>query len=71
MNTSPDQTPLPLPRRTRAGKPPSIPDYIVAEIRRRALTETWHGAQKVIALDLGLSFAFVNQVIRGWRRKLK
>ena len=71
MNTSTDQTPLPLPRRPRAGKPASIPDYIVAEIRRRAATETWHGAQKVIALDLDVSFAFVNQVIRGWRRKLK
>ena len=70
MTTQPDQTPT-LHRRPRnTGKRSTVPEHIVAEIRRRALTETWHGAQKVIALDLDMSFAFVNQVIRGVRRKL-
>ena len=52
------------------GKPKTVPDSIVAEIRRRAATETAWGCQKVIAIDLGLSRSFVNQVIRGYRRKI-
>jgi hypothetical protein len=53
----------------RTGRPAQIPEHALAEIRRRAKVETWWGAQKVIALDLGLSCSYVNQVIRGHRRK--
>ena len=52
------------------GKPKIVPDSIIAEIRRRAAVETAWGAQKCIAIDLGLSRSFVNQVIRGYRRKI-
>ena len=63
-------TPIQSAQKVSAGKPASVPDSIVAEIRRRAAVETAWGCQKVIALDLGLSRSFVNQVIRGYRRKI-
>lgn len=53
----------------RRGRPVRVSEEIVTEIRTRSKTEIWWGAQKCIALDLGLSVSFVNQVIKGHRRK--
>lgn len=66
MNTIDQSTETVAP----VGKPKSVPDSVIAEIRRRAAIETAWGAQKCIAIDLGVSRSFVNQVIRGYRRKL-
>jgi hypothetical protein len=51
------------------GAPRKVPDSTINEIRRRAAEGLVWGEQKVIAYELKLSTAFVNQVIRGHRRK--
>ena len=66
MNTTDQSTEAVNP----VGKPKTVPDSVIVEIRRRAAIETAWGAQKCIAIDLGLSCSFVNQVIRGNRRKM-
>jgi DNA-binding transcriptional regulator YdaS (Cro superfamily) len=46
-----------------------ISDQLVALIRQRAASGLRFGEQKVIAYDLGVSRSYVNQIIRGIRRK--
>jgi len=53
----------------KRGRPRIIPQSTVDEIRRRAAEGLVFGEQKVIAYELGVSCAYVNQIIRGWRRK--
>lgn len=55
----------------RRGKPVVIPQATVEQIRTRWALQTAHawGAQKALAYDLGVSPSYVNQIIRGWRRK--
>ena len=50
-------------------KRPPVSDEKIREIHRRASAGLAWGEQKVIAIDLGLSKSYVNQVIRGHRRK--
>jgi hypothetical protein len=51
------------------GAPRKVPESTINEIRRRVAAGLVFGEQKCIAYELNLSRSFVNQVIRGHRRK--